>query len=102
MHSDDDPLHFCIAFLVLHLDLHASHQTSHSAIELLLMQPSLLDNLSRAVRGNYGVVLSLLGCLDEGAFAKKLVDAVVDSCTDISESTILIISDLFGHSPTRR
>jgi hypothetical protein len=63
-------------------DLHASHQVSHSAIELLLMQPSLLDNLSRAVRGNYGIVLSLLGCLDDGTLSKKIADAVVDSCEE--------------------
>lgn len=44
------------------------------------MQPTLLDDLTRAVRGNYGIVLSLLGCLDDGTFVKKLVDAVVDSC----------------------
>lgn len=84
------------------LDLHASHQTSQSAIELLLMQPSLLDNLSRAVRGNYGVVLSLLGCLDDGAFVKRLVDAVVDSCRNISEFTTFVIPDLFGRSSTCR
>lgn len=46
------------------------------------MQPSLLDNLSRAVRGNYGIVLSLLGCLDDGTLSKKIADAVVDSCEE--------------------
>ncbi|KAF8322469.1 hypothetical protein DL93DRAFT_2123864 [Clavulina sp. PMI_390] len=56
---------------------------SHSAIELLLTQPTLLDDMSRAVRGNYGIVLSLLGCLDDGSFVKKLVDAVVDSCDHV-------------------
>lgn len=30
--------------------------------------------------GNYGVILSLLGCLDHGLRAKKLVDRVIDSC----------------------
>lgn len=44
------------------------------------MQPTLLDDLSRAVRGNYAIILSLLGCLDDGSFVKKLVDAVIDSC----------------------
>lgn len=53
------------------------------------MQPSLLDDLTRAIRGNYGVILSLLGCLDDGSFVKKLVDLVVDSCevpSDIATS----------------
>lgn len=30
--------------------------------------------------GNYGIILSLLGCLDQGLKAKKLVDRVIDSC----------------------
>ena len=30
--------------------------------------------------GNYGVVLSLLGCLENGLKAKKLVDTVIDDC----------------------
>lgn len=51
-----------------------------SAIEVLLFQPSLLDSLSRAVRGNYSIILSLLGCLDHGTFVKRLVDVVIDSC----------------------
>lgn len=31
--------------------------------------------------GNYGIILSLLGCLDDGLKAKRLVDKVIDSCT---------------------
>lgn len=30
--------------------------------------------------GNYGIILSLLGCIDHGLRSKKLVDRVVDSC----------------------
>ena len=30
--------------------------------------------------GNYGIVLSLLGCLEHGIRAKKLVDKVIDVC----------------------
>lgn len=30
--------------------------------------------------GNYGIILSLLGCLDHGLKSKKLVDRVIDSC----------------------
>jgi len=57
------------------LDLH-----SQSAIALLMSQPVLLENLRKAHQGNYGVILSLLGCLDHGLQAKKLVDRVIDTC----------------------
>lgn len=29
--------------------------------------------------GNYGVILSLLGCLDDGLNTKRLVDRVIDA-----------------------
>ena len=45
-----------------------------------MSQPVLLENLRKAHRGNYGVILSLLGCLDHGLQAKKLVDRVIDTC----------------------
>ncbi len=54
-----------------------------SAIELLLTQPSLLDALRKAHMGNYGVILSLLGCLEHGVKSKKLVDKVIDVCESI-------------------
>jgi hypothetical protein len=54
--------------------------SSNSAIEMLLTNPSLLDNLRKGYLGNYGVILSLLGCLDHGLEAKKLVDRIIDSC----------------------
>ena len=38
--------------------------------------------------GNYGIILSLLGVLDHGMKAKKLVDRVIDSCEDISQMVI--------------
>jgi hypothetical protein len=50
------------------------------AIELLLSHPSLMDNLRKASHGNYGIILSLLGCLDNGLIVKRLVDRVIDSC----------------------
>jgi len=53
---------------------------SHSAIELLLTQPLLTDSLRKAHMGNYGVILSLLGCLDHGVATKHLVDRVIDAC----------------------
>jgi hypothetical protein len=55
------------------------NRNSQSAIELLMRQPALLDNLRKAHTGNYGVILSLLGCLDHGLQAKRLVDRVIDA-----------------------
>ncbi|VDC06830.1 unnamed protein product [Peniophora sp. CBMAI 1063] len=51
----------------------------HHVIEILLSHPSLLDSLRRAHMGSYGIVLSLLGLLDDGQRAKKLVDKVIDN-----------------------
>ncbi|KAE9405167.1 hypothetical protein BT96DRAFT_916343 [Gymnopus androsaceus JB14] len=58
--------------------------TSHSAIELLIAEPTLLENLRKAHMGNYGVILSLLGCLDDGLQAKRLVDRVIDANDHVS------------------
>ncbi|TBU33470.1 inositol hexakisphosphate-domain-containing protein [Dichomitus squalens] len=58
-------------------------KNSQSAIELLLSQPSLLEALRKAHMGNYGVILSLLGCLDHGIKSKKLVDKVIDVCDHV-------------------
>ncbi|KIY43759.1 hypothetical protein FISHEDRAFT_51969 [Fistulina hepatica ATCC 64428] len=55
------------------------NRNSQSAIELLMAQPLLLDDLRRAHSGNYSVLLSLLGCLDNGLKAKNLVDRVIDA-----------------------
>ena len=44
-----------------------------------MTQPTMLENLRKAHLGNYSVVLSLLGCLDRGLQAKKLVDRVIDA-----------------------
>lgn len=60
------------------LGLQASN--SQSGIELLLTRPELLNSLRKAHMGNYSIILSLLGCLEHGLKAKKLVDIVVDSC----------------------
>ena len=57
----------------------ASGQSQH-VIDLLLSNSSLLDDLRKAHMGNYGIILSLLGLLDDGLKAKKLVDKVIDSC----------------------
>lgn len=45
-----------------------------------MSQPVLLENLRKAHQGNYSVILSLLGCLDHGLQAKKVVDRVIDTC----------------------
>ncbi|KAF9485182.1 hypothetical protein BDN70DRAFT_910314 [Pholiota conissans] len=57
---------------------------THSAIELLMTQPTLLENLRKAYMGNYGIILSLLGCLDHGLQAKKLVDRVIDATDQVT------------------
>ncbi|KAG6332100.1 hypothetical protein ID866_6987 [Astraeus odoratus] len=56
---------------------------SQSAIALLMAQPSLLENLRKAHQGNYSVILSLLGLLDHGLQAKRLVDRVIDTCDHV-------------------
>ncbi|KAF8199666.1 inositol hexakisphosphate-domain-containing protein [Pholiota molesta] len=57
---------------------------TQSAIELLMTQPTLLENLRKAYMGNYGIILSLLGCLDQGLQAKKLVDRVIDATDQVT------------------
>ncbi|KAI0330242.1 hypothetical protein GY45DRAFT_1323965 [Cubamyces sp. BRFM 1775] len=58
-------------------------KNSQSAIELLLTHSSLLESLRKAHMGNYGVILSLIGCLEHGVKAKKLVDKVIDVCDQV-------------------
>ncbi|KAJ7757743.1 inositol hexakisphosphate-domain-containing protein [Mycena maculata] len=60
------------------------NQNSYSAIELLMKRPALLDNLRKAHVGSYGVILSLLGCLDHGLQAKRLVDRVIDATDHVT------------------
>ncbi|KAJ7767113.1 inositol hexakisphosphate-domain-containing protein [Mycena metata] len=60
------------------------NRNSQSAIELLMTHPALLDNLRKAHMGNYGVILSLLGCLDHGLRAKRLVDRVIDATDHVT------------------
>ncbi|KAJ6545040.1 inositol hexakisphosphate-domain-containing protein [Mycena vulgaris] len=60
------------------------NRNSQSAIELLMTQPALLDNLRKAHMGSYGVILSLLGCLDHGLRAKRLVDHVIDATDHVT------------------
>lgn len=45
-----------------------------------MLHPSTTDNLRKAAIGSYGIILSLLGCLDNGLAIKRLVDKIIDSC----------------------
>ncbi|KAG8928388.1 hypothetical protein FRC01_006011 [Tulasnella sp. 417] len=56
---------------------------SRSAIELLMSQPALMESLRKAHQGTYSLILGLLGCLDHGPDAKKLVDRVIDDCDHV-------------------
>ena len=60
-----------------------SNQNSASAIELLVSQPTLQHNLVKALSGNYQIVLSLLGCIDNGFRVKQLVDKVINACDQV-------------------
>ena len=42
-----------------------------------------MDSLRKALVGNYAVILSLLGLLENGFSTKRLVDRVIDSCKDV-------------------
>ena len=39
-----------------------------------------MENMRKSLLGNYGAILSLLGCLDNGTRAKRLVDRAIDAC----------------------
>ncbi|EPQ54220.1 hypothetical protein GLOTRDRAFT_116807 [Gloeophyllum trabeum ATCC 11539] len=73
---------------------------SQSAIELLLDQPTLLDKLRKAHMGNYSAILSLLGCLDNGLAAKRLVDRVIDACDHVTNLREDILSHRVRYSLT--
>ncbi|KAF9453485.1 hypothetical protein P691DRAFT_780955 [Macrolepiota fuliginosa MF-IS2] len=73
---------------------------SQSAIELLMSQPTLLESLRKAHLGNYGVVLSLLGCLDHGLRAKKLVDKVIDTTDQVTNLREDILTNRLRYSLT--
>ena len=53
----------------------------HSALNILLSQPQMLENLRRAVEGDYDMILNLLSCLDSGSANKDLVDGAIDQCS---------------------
>ncbi|KAJ6561916.1 inositol hexakisphosphate-domain-containing protein [Mycena capillaripes] len=76
------------------------NRNSQSAIELLMTQPALLDNLRKAHMGNYGVILSLLGCLDHGLQAKRLVDRVIDATDHVTNLREDILTHRLKYSMT--
>lgn len=63
-------------------------KNSQSAIEILMNNPTLLENLRKAHQGNYGIILSLLGCLDHGMETKRLVDRIIDASEFSSFSSL--------------
>ncbi|KAG9102429.1 hypothetical protein FS749_000019 [Ceratobasidium sp. UAMH 11750] len=73
---------------------------AQSAIELLLAQPSLMDSLRKAHMGNYGLILSLLGCLEGGLHVKKLADRVIDSCDHVANLREEILAHRVDYSVT--
>jgi hypothetical protein len=73
------------------------NKNSQSAIELLMAQPALLDNLRKAHMGNYSPILSLLGCLDHGLQAKRLVDRVIDASAIFHVFCILLEYSVAGN-----
>ncbi|KAJ7193929.1 inositol hexakisphosphate-domain-containing protein [Mycena pura] len=76
------------------------NRNSQSAIELLMRQPALLDNLRKAHTGNYGVILSLLGCLDHGLQTKRLVDRVIDATDHVTNLREDILIHRLNYSMT--
>ncbi|EJD48990.1 hypothetical protein AURDEDRAFT_161927 [Auricularia subglabra TFB-10046 SS5] len=75
-------------------------ESAQSAIELLLSQPVLMDSLRKALLGNYGVVLSLLGCIDDGLHIKRLVDDIFDSVDHVVNLREIILSHRINYSLT--
>ncbi|KAG1852700.1 inositol hexakisphosphate-domain-containing protein [Suillus subluteus] len=70
--------------LISEITLSLADLHSQSVIALLMAQPTLLENLRKAHQGNYGVILSLFGCLDHGLQSKRLVDRVIDACDHVT------------------
>jgi hypothetical protein len=55
----------------------------HSAIEWILARSSMIDRLKSAITGNYHIIMSLASVLENGHGDKKLLDAIIDRCTQI-------------------
>ncbi|KAG9052633.1 hypothetical protein FS842_009475 [Serendipita sp. 407] len=80
------------------LDIKSS---SASAIQILVSQPSLQANLQNALRGNYSIVLSLLGIIDNGPNIKKLVDRIINSVDHVVNLREEILTGRIRYSVSR-
>ena len=58
-----------------------SKMSPRSAIEWALARGQVIDDLKNAILGNYTVVLQLTSVLQDGAYCKRLLDDILDSCT---------------------
>lgn len=56
---------------------------SHTAVEVLLYQPLLLNSLRSARNGDYGVIGQLVGLLDQGDYNKRIVDKAINACSQV-------------------
>jgi transposase len=54
-----------------------------SAIEWALASGPVIDNLKNAIMGNFSVIGSLISVLEDGQFAKRLVDRLIDRCIQV-------------------
>lgn len=75
--------------------------SSASAIEILVSHPSLQTNLQNALRGNYSIILSLLGIIDHGPFIKKVVDRIIDSASQMVNLREEILTGRIRYSVSR-
>ncbi|KAG8824150.1 hypothetical protein FRC17_009172 [Serendipita sp. 399] len=81
-----------------HLDARSS---STSGIQLLVSQPSLQASLQNALRGNYSIILSLLGIIDNGPNVKRLVDRIINSVDQIVNLREEILTGRIKYSVSR-
>lgn len=51
-----------------------------SAIEWALERGGMIENLKKAIMGNYHVITALTAVLDSGNFSKKMMDEIIDQC----------------------
>ncbi|KAH7106320.1 inositol hexakisphosphate-domain-containing protein [Auriculariales sp. MPI-PUGE-AT-0066] len=77
-----------------------SSNSPQNAIEILLTLPPLMDSLRKALLGNYGVVLSLIGCIDNGLETKRVVDEAVDLCDQVVNLREVILSHRVSYTLT--
>lgn len=69
-----------IRFFPFHRTGLDSKMSPHSAIEWALQRGSLIDNLKKAILGNYNIILSLASVLEDGSRDKRVLDKVINRC----------------------